>query len=151
MRIDLLAPALAHLRPLRLCEGRSLFELRAFDLRGEGRLALAAGRAQTAAGRAARAGAGRARRISRGARARSAGGATAARGRRPLAFGAQQLEGNGMEFLALRNDREFQPAALRINDQIFDLAELLAVLAFDLRADDLLADAQRLLTAHSIA
>ena len=47
-----------------------------------------------------------------------------------------------MKFLALGNDREFEPATLGINDEVFNLAELLAVLALDLSADDLLADAQ---------
>ena len=157
MRIDLLTPGLAHLRPLRSRERRRLFNLGAFHLRDKGHVPLAL-LAVTARSRAAAAGTRRAgsrvlrfrartRRRARTARARSAAAAT--RRGAAGAFGAKQLEWNRTKFFTLGNDREFQAPRLRIGDQIFDLAELLPVLCFHLGMDDLLADPQRLLAlAH---
>lgn len=146
MRIDLLAPCGTHFRPLRAGERRRLFDLRFVDLRHK-RYTLCT---RAGAGTAKRRGAACAARSACAARVSAAGSGTRPGGRRARpalrpTLWLQKLHRDRAQFVALRHHRKFNLAGLRIGDEIFDLAKLLAVLRFDLRVDDLLAHAQRLL------
>ena len=138
MRVDLLTPGLAHFRPLRARERRRLIDLRFIDLRNK-RYALT----RTGAGTAERRCAASATRCiaggAAGPRSRPGGRRAGATLRSTLRL--QKLHRNRAQFVALRHDGKLDFAGLRIGDEIFDLAKLLAVLCFNLSIDDLLAHA----------